>query len=260
MKTLFFLVVSTFVFSVNPSAAGGRYELLKGGEYEVCRAYESYLNSFQPVRPMICNRPGNLGNSEIQKPIWSPLDIESHLHLIEERVRQSLSENWKLGKSKEQIDKIKEIIEKRILKKEDLAKKGSIKIFSGIFDINNDGMNENVLFFESSPEVGGCTEKNKFYQTGSAIDARNIFVADHDNRIVNVDNRSLNLFFDVFFYKGRTFLDNWGAIGSWSGGRGGVTYTPGLGGGGVTVYEPTADGFGGATSILKICEIGYHGE
>lgn len=214
-----------------------------------------YLNSFEPVRPMVCERPYNPKVPEIKRPEWTRVPAEGHLEWVEQRSLITTPLTWRLGKSEEQIKKIEGYREQHIAKNRQLAIEGKIEFYTTHINLDNHGGRDYVLRYHITPEGGGCEESNEYSQSGSRS-PDNLFYIGEDGQLDTVKSRGLGSMYGVFVFDGRTFLDHWGTISTWTGGRGPHTYKPGKGGG-ITIYEPHPNDTTDGTWIKNVCEIGY---
>lgn len=147
-------------------------------------------------------------------------------------------------------------MEQNIAKHRQLALEGKIEFYVSYINLDNHGGCDHVLRYHITPEGDGCEESNQYSQSG-VISPENLFYIGEDGQLDKVKSRGLRFMYDVFVFDGRTFLDHWGTISTWSGGRGPSIYRPGKGGGGITIYEPHPNDTTDGTWTENVCEIGY---
>lgn len=231
-------------FIAIPSDAG-RYELIKGKGVDVCEAYEKSLNSFQPKVPMVCGRPvsSKLG---FDKPNWKQIDSFPNGAVIAETfwdfteflwqrdvnpVRYFRSDKWPQWKGtstqyKEAYRAYRDNRERLLIDKPPLFAE---------FDIDNDGKRDRIYFEHPCGSVYGDllavlssnyktidrqrTERlmphPSFKRMGLGV-FRPVKKGDWgipplfvERGFMPVEDAMSDAHYDVFLYKGITYIDQW---------------------------------------------------
>jgi hypothetical protein len=217
MKTTITFILSTvIVFTANLSFAG-RYELAKyiptgihtdkspvyPENMELCKAYESNLNSFPEVKePFACERPINPKFTDFDKPKWKVLDPSKHVELLVEISRVNYRKYTRPYPFDEPGAR------KGILKGIEL---GHVRLKLAELDIVSspdsttskpDGIPEKVLRVErGDPKCDPADEKTR--RIPPVIDY--VIVSDDLTRVE--DFRTSTEILDVFLYKGKIYFD-----------------------------------------------------
>ena len=240
------LVAAALLLTAAPVLAG-QYELVKGKGVEVCEAYEKSLNSFQPNLPMVGGRPvsSNLG---IDKPEWkSPEDglapngvalaetFQNFSEFLWERdvnpVRYSRSERWPQWEGTP--------VQMKEAHKYYRSSRGQVLTWSppllAEFDIDNDGNPEHVYFQHPARSMIGdlfavlvadykTVDRKKterilphppFKKLGLGmvrpVKKGDWGIAPSDVKVGNtlVEDAASDLHYDFFFFKGKTYFDQW---------------------------------------------------
>lgn len=171
-----------------------QYDLIKGQQFELCRAYERNLNSFSHELPMACERKFDPDLEEFWQPNWETLNPAQHMDLIREtlvvkykfRPTEDIDGRWNRWRPKLQ-EKIRN---------------GEVKLSRTEVDVNHDGINEIVYRFADRP----CDPSKE-------LDRRipstyRYFVMDSATGKLSSDFVLLQLRTkNLFFYKGRAYVD-----------------------------------------------------
>ncbi len=188
----------------------GEYKLVRGQQFELCREFEKNLNTFKDEPPMVCERKINPEFKDFTMPKWKALEPKENMDVLEKIIRYR-SKNQTV----EVQDKKWKTVKNRI-------NKGKVRLWRGYFDIDHNGKREVVWKLNAY----GCDPNDEASFGWPSTFA--LSIVDENKRIMDkqYQYRVLHpLSFDVFLYKGRTYLINW---------RGRLGFENGH----ISVYEP----------------------
>lgn len=234
-------VAAAFLLIAGPALAG-QYELVKGKGVEVCEAYEKSLNSFQSKLPMVCGRPAN-ADQGFSKPKWErpatapngvPL-AEPYWDFSEFLWKRDVNRGayFERDKWKDTPAQNKWAHERYEIYRDALWK--VFPVFIANFDIDNDGKPEHVYFERACGSAHGdflavlapdykTIDRKKtelvmphppFAQTGFGY-FRPVKKGDWGippdwiaKGYAPVEDSLQYVHYDAFFYKSRTYFDQW---------------------------------------------------
>ena len=180
-------------------ATAGDYKLVLGKGIEVCEAYLKNLNAFPNDPPMVCERKLNPKFPEFSTPTWQPLDALEHFDLLEQIARQRPIYREEYDRNRE---KIRGWIKERIAT-------GQIRLATTDLDIEQFGTITTQVVLQHT--VADCDPMNESDFAGSA--GRTLYVVNAERTQLDVEN-SKNISYlgwaDVFLYKNRVYLTQWG--------------------------------------------------
>lgn len=203
MKRIIFIILFAVFICLTGNVFAGEYKLVVGDRIDVCEAYEKNLNSFKELsHAMVCERLVDTNLKEFDKPRWRKLNIWENLDKIKNFEEFMGFTLWK------ENDRWMRNLRNR-------EKKGMAQIYETHIDIDNDGDVDRVYMYD----YGKCDPQEESHY--SMPGGRNLFVWDDEN---NCLHRGLNQYlkfkrFDMFIYKGKVYLDYFGAHSNFQGGR-----------------------------------------
>lgn len=158
--------------SVAPALAG-EYKLIKGQGVEVCEAYKKNLDRYVALpRFLACGGRFYQFNKEgITEPNWKQLDFRKNFLLYEKGQMYHIKISAKdYSWLKQEIDRYHKLIKDR-------ANSTSVQIWLAKFDLDGDGIHENVLM---TKQLKGCFS---FENASSEIKEQNLI----ESRKLEVD-------------------------------------------------------------------------
>jgi hypothetical protein len=241
------VIAGMLMLTVSVSWAG-QYKLRKGKQYQVCKVYTDYLNSFDPPKAMICERPYNPSFKVIAKPKWRPIHAAENLPLIDQIMESRISPG-----RESVVMTSPGFVETKKFRKE-AAQKGLIQLYFADINIDNRGGKELILRYDGPvhgplAERCGATKGPPYYRGVTLMP--NLYLMKDERTVDKKETRQLQFNYDVFFYDGRTFLDLWTAFPMKP------AYEPGKGGGGIAVYEFNRVASQGDLFGTCVCEMEY---
>ena len=227
-------------------AFAGYYELIDGKRIEVCQAYEKNLNSFKPRLPMGCKRPVNEKMTDFGKPKWvSPSDGMAPNNVSLYEIYNQMSDllwerdvnpvqHFTITKWPEWQGTLAQMEKAHKSYKNSREAEFIFRPYIAKFDIDNDN-NKEPVYFEQS--CGGATgsllailssdyreidrKKTELVMSHPPFKAkgRKVFrpMFDGEKKTIflekygytPIENAIHNIYYDVFFYKGKTYFDQW---------------------------------------------------
>lgn len=238
--------ISAYVLFSTDAYAEGYYELVDGKEVEVCEAYEKNLNSFKPKVPMVCGRAINKNIEGFGEPRWTqpnPEDIPSGKAIYEfylmfgellwkrdvNPVNYYLVNEWPKW-----LGSVEQMASARA--RFDAGRQTSFmrKPWLSEFDIDNDGEKEPVYFEQPCGSVYGSLlavltrdymdidrKKTELVMPHPPLNRkgrevfRPLFPGERSNPYdeeygyTPVESAFNNVHYYVFYYKGKTYFDQW---------------------------------------------------
>jgi hypothetical protein len=171
-------------------------------DVEVCRAYEENINSFEDLpHAMVCERLINPKFKDFGKPAWRPLDPWENREKIYDMYLFAFRTISKI--TDKEWQRAKDIVDFAILNNENYS------LFETYIDIDNDGSLDHVYKWEHG--YAKCDPTNEYHFRG--YEGRKLFVWNDNTNTVNLGRSGYmrTLGFDAFLYKGKTYLDWFGA-------------------------------------------------
>lgn len=230
-----------FLISIDIFANAGRYDIEKGYDVPVCEEYKKNLNSFELKQPMQYVRKINPSYKKLSKPEWinylenpPPIPVGVNIHSAVDAYLWETAVNpigyypyskWSSWRSTtSQLDIAKE----NFLKNRD-SKRTLSPIKYAVIDIDNDGMTEPVWFDAGrshlllvlTPDWVNVDIKktalitaHKNYREYGYGELRTKFPKEPDyisrnTGLVPVADALSYAYYDVFLYKGKTYIDLW---------------------------------------------------
>lgn len=183
-------------------ATAGDYVLVLGKGVEVCEAFLKNLNSFPGDPPMVCERKIHPNFPEFSKPTWQPMDPREHFDLIEQIGRQRSQH------SESEEDFIRDREKRVAWFKERLAKE-QLRLATTELDIEQNGTITRQVLLRY--ELFDCDPTDEMQFTGST--GRRLYVLDAAQSQLDLE-KSKNVSYmaraDIFLYKNRVYLTQWG--------------------------------------------------
>lgn len=144
-----FTVTAALAVLAAAPAFAGRYELVKGKGTEVCEAYKKNVDRYAVLpRFLACGGRFYQFNKEgITEPNWKQLNFRKTFFLYEKGQMYHIKISAKdYSWPKEEVDRYNKLIKDRI-------NSTSVQIWLAKFDLDGDGIHENVLL---TKELKGC--------------------------------------------------------------------------------------------------------
>lgn len=202
---VFFIIFSLSIF--DRPALGGNYKLEKGKGTPICEAYFTNLNSYSNYPyPMTCRREVNEKLGLLRKPSWKKIDAWKNRFLIK-NVDKFLGLELSFGDAEKNPEEWERTLKWRI-------KIHAAEMFVAKTDINNDGINDNVLMYS----IGHCGSSH-FYGTPilvlnskeNAVDLKKSYplLQNPEGGKSEYAGRWGYTMYDVFIYKNHVYFDRW---------------------------------------------------
>lgn len=186
------------------------YEIIKGKGVGVCEDYKKNLESFALPRPLSCERNIYPNFSKFSKPEWEKVDLEEHREMFRRilsynnGVRSQFHPWW--SKNDETLDYKISYYKKRQYE----------NILISKIDVNNDGLDENILMFKEGfcPNLADGFFKTSFYVLKQSPDYVDFVIDDKNSLelILRRHNKLQNVNFttmEIFSYNGNTYIDKY---------------------------------------------------
>lgn len=192
------------LLAVCDALIAAEYRLIKGRDFELCRALEQNLNVFKDDPPMVCERKFDARFKDFRVPNWEPLDAKENRDLLEQIYKAQFS----LAVTKDSDKKFAE--EKWLKFKPELEKKlgeGRVFLSKSRFDLAHNGEHVTVLKLVDN----GCDPVKHIRFVNQPDPTLHVFVDDTtelDPRYA----RTARFMAEPFFYQGRVHLSEWNGL------------------------------------------------
>ncbi len=225
-------------YSVNSIA--GRYELIDGKKYEICRDLVENLNKHPEWPPLACEFKVDTKDKKFSMPQWVNLKPLDHMDLIENIIKEHNMPHQYIKNPGDYVAKRREKAwhdaENNVRA---WAENGESRLYRAVFDVNHDGKQDVVYRYLSR----SCDPHHDadFEVSGLPM----IYVADKDGQLPDLSFGAINSPpRDVFLYQGRAYLTWW--LGDSKQG------TANIG-----VYETSSPIQAGQYSDINVCTLKY---